>query len=94
MENIFTFNYSDSYSFYNEYSHNICVYDKNKKVLFEAGNVDGIIQLLKMLTKETLVELAKENFLKAASFKKEMLDRKREQFYDEFIRDTDAVKKN
>ena len=66
----------------------------NKKVLFEAGNVDGIIQLLKMLTKETLVELAKENFLKAASFKKEMLDRKREQFYDEFIRDTDAVKKN
>lgn len=59
----------------------------SKKSLFEAGNISEIVGLLKDLNKNTLKSWAEENFTTAANFKKETLDFKRENFYEEFIRD-------
>jgi glycosyltransferase involved in cell wall biosynthesis len=55
--------------------------------LFEAGNVSQIVRLLKELNRDTLEQCSKENFKKAANFKKKILDLKREQFYKEFKKD-------
>ncbi|MEZ7500373.1 glycosyltransferase family 4 protein [Flavobacterium sp. Arc3] len=59
----------------------------NKNSLFEAGNVSEIVEFLKQLNKITLEKWARENFLKAATFKTETLNNKREQFYNEFKKD-------
>lgn len=59
----------------------------NKEALFEAGNIKEIVQLLAEVKKETLEQWARENFLKAETFKKELLDIKRVQFYDQFKKD-------
>ncbi len=55
--------------------------------LFEAGDVDQIVILLKKLNSTALLQMAKENFLKAKTFKNETLDEKRQAFYEEFARD-------
>lgn len=59
----------------------------NENSLFEAGNISQIVRLLKDVNRVTLEQWAKENFKKAANFKKEILDLKREIFYKEFKKD-------
>ncbi|MCW2120284.1 glycosyltransferase family 4 protein [Flavobacterium sp. 7A] len=59
----------------------------NKNSLFKAGNVGAIVKLLRDLSKNSLEQSARENFLKAETFKKETLDSKREEFYKEFKKD-------
>jgi glycosyltransferase involved in cell wall biosynthesis len=59
----------------------------NINSLFEAGNISEIVGLLKDLNRDTLKSWAEENFIKAANFKKETLDLKRENFYEEFKKD-------
>ena len=59
----------------------------NKAALFEAGNLDAIGKLFSNIDKEVLKKWAEENFEKAQEFKKEILDDKRMQFYNQFKRD-------
>lgn len=59
----------------------------SKSSLFEAGAVDEIVALLKEVNSTALLQMAKENFSKAETFKRETLDEKRETFYKEFAKD-------
>lgn len=59
----------------------------NKESLFEAGNIQEIVKLLKQLNKLTMEQWSRENFVKAETFKKAILDVKREEFYKEFLQD-------
>jgi glycosyltransferase involved in cell wall biosynthesis len=59
----------------------------NKDALFEAGNINAIKELLSQIDKDKLKLWAQENFKKAQDFKKEILDDKRVQFYNQFKKD-------
>jgi glycosyltransferase involved in cell wall biosynthesis len=59
----------------------------SKNALFGAGNIKEIVKLLKQLNKDTLEEWAKDNFRNAERFKKETLDAKRTEFYQQFKED-------
>jgi glycosyltransferase involved in cell wall biosynthesis len=59
----------------------------NKAALFEAGNLDEINNVIAQIDKNILGQWAEENFNKAAAFKRETLDGKRKQFYDQFKQD-------
>lgn len=59
----------------------------SKSSLFEAGDVYEIVALLKKINSTALLQMAKENFSKAETFKRETLDEKRETFYKEFAKD-------
>jgi glycosyltransferase involved in cell wall biosynthesis len=59
----------------------------NKDALFEAGNINAIKELLSQIDKGKLKLWSQENFKKAQDFKKEILDDKRVQFYNQFKKD-------
>ncbi len=59
----------------------------NRDALFEAGNINQIVEFLKQVNKDVLLKWAKENFLKAENFTKVTLDTRRNKFYDEFLND-------
>lgn len=57
--------------------------------LFKSGNVNQIIRILEKFVKDKnlLIQQSKINFTKAKNFHKELIDKKRIKFYDEFISD-------
>ena len=59
----------------------------NKEALFEAGNLEVIQKILSNINKEILKKWAIENFEKSYDFKKNILDNKRIEFYNQFKRD-------
>ncbi|MDO9551556.1 glycosyltransferase family 4 protein [Rhodonellum sp.] len=59
----------------------------NEAALFEAGNLDDIKNVLTQIDKNILSQWAVENFKKAVEFKRETLDGKRKQFYEQFKHD-------
>ena len=59
----------------------------NKDALFEAGNLASIRNTINLLNKENQIKWAKENYLKAQNYVKEILDQKRTDFYNEFKND-------
>lgn len=58
----------------------------NNKSIFQNGNIDGICEILIKITnhKQCIYELAKENFIKAMNFRKEILDVLRKKIYKDF----------
>ena len=55
--------------------------------IFPKGSVKEICRLLKMMNKEIMLEEAKRSFNKAKEYDKELLDRKRNKFYNSFSRE-------
>lgn len=56
----------------------------DNKYIFRKGNVDDIVCLLEKINSEDMKKQAKENFMTAQNYKKDVLDKKRYQFYSEF----------
>ena len=55
-----------------------------EKYIFERKSVDGIVKLLPEITHEEMTVMAKNNFEHAKSFQKDLLEKKRFDFYAEF----------
>lgn len=55
-----------------------------EKYIFERKSVDGIVKLLPEITHEEMTVMAKNNFEHAKGFQKELLEKKRFDFYAEF----------
>lgn len=56
----------------------------NDKFIFKKGNVKSICNILKSFNSEVMIEESKRSFCKAKEFNKEILDRKRTDFYKEY----------
>lgn len=56
----------------------------DNKYIFRKGNVNDIVCLLEKINSEDMKKQAKENFMTAQNYKKDVLDKKRYQFYSEF----------
>lgn len=56
----------------------------NKEALFEAGNLEAIQKTLLKINKEILIKWAIDNFERSHDFKKNILDNKRIEFYNQF----------
>ena len=59
----------------------------SKELIYPKGNIEALVNKLKMLTQQDLVIQAQENFEKAKEYQKEFLDKKRMNFYKEFLND-------
>lgn len=57
----------------------------DKSMLFGRKSVKEIAELLKSIDKEKMLNLAEQNFTKSKEFDKDILDKKRSDFYTEFI---------
>ena len=58
----------------------------NKEFLFKKGNTREIVsKVLKMQSKSIIMNESKRSFEEAKKFKKEDLDKKRDEFYRKFI---------
>ena len=58
----------------------------NEKFTFNNGKVNEICNLLRKLNKETMIEEAKRSFKKANEYDREGLNKKRNKFYEKFMK--------
>lgn len=56
----------------------------DKGYVFKKGNIKQIVNILKNLTKENLLEQAHKNFITSCNYDKTLLDDRRNKFYEEF----------
>lgn len=66
----------------------------NHKYVFKKGNHKQLEQILKNISIEDLKNEAERSFNLAKEYQKELLDKKRDKFYFEFINDLDGGKNN
>lgn len=57
----------------------------NSKYMFKKGNVNQLVNILSNLNKENLIEQSKKNYKKSKNFSAEILNKKRNNFYLNFI---------
>lgn len=58
----------------------------NKEFTFHGGSVDEICELLKKMDKNSMIEEANRSFEKAKEFDRDILNKKREEFYRNFAK--------
>jgi len=57
----------------------------SKKYIFKKGNVNQIVKILENITIDELIKESKRSFENSKDYQKEILDKKRDEFYREFI---------
>lgn len=57
----------------------------NDKFIFKKASVNEICELLKSVDKNAMIEEAKRSFEKAKEYDKELLDKRRTDFYEDFV---------
>lgn len=65
-----------------------------KEFLFKKGNVESLIKVFKRMINADLIKIAIENFEKSKLYNKNELNKKREVFYNEFIKDNRMLYKD
>src|SRR5690625_2984988 len=60
----------------------------NSDCLFEAGNINEIADIIKSFTGEKLLKKAKRNYKEAKLYRTETLERRRTEFYETFLKES------
>ena len=57
----------------------------SNKYLHKKGDYKSIATILELLSKDDLIQMSRENFIRASDYRKEKLDKERNGFYREFL---------